>query len=245
MRLEGKVALISGAAKGMGASHARAVVREGGKVIIGDVLDGASQELAASLGDDRAIAVHLNVVDSDDWHKAVDAGLAKFGKIDVLVNNAGILHAAPIEDYTDADWQRIIDINLTGAMKGIRAIAPTMRKAGGGSIINISSTAGIKGFAGILGYVTTKFGLRGMTKAAAIELASLHIRVNSIHPGNIETDMTAGLYPSLKHVPMDRMGSAEEISNLVVYLASDESSFSTGAEFIADGGETAGMPSLF
>lgn len=245
MRLNGKVALISGAAKGMGAEHARAIVKEGGKVVLGDILDAANATLATELGAANALAVHLDVTNTQDWAKAVEAGEAKFGKIDVLINNAGILHAAPIAEYSDADWDRIIAINLTGAMKGIRAVTPAMRRAGSGSIINISSTAGIKAFAGILGYVTAKFGLRGMTKAAAIELAADRIRVNSIHPGNIETDMTAGLYQSLRHVPMERMGTPAEISNLMIYLASDESSFSTGAEFVADGGETAGMPNLF
>ncbi|MGD9661683.1 MAG: glucose 1-dehydrogenase [Porticoccaceae bacterium] len=245
MRLEGKVALISGAAKGMGASHARAIISEGGKVILGDISDEHTNSLAAELGDDNALAVHLDVTSASDWEQAVKTGVERFGKINVLVNNAGILHGAPLENYEDKDWYRLMDVNLNGVFKGIRAIIPAMKACGGGSIINISSTAGMKGFAGASAYVTSKFGIRGLTKAAAVELAMDGIRVNSVHPGNIDTDMIAGMYKKLPHVPMERMGKAEEISHLVVFLASDESSFSTGAEFLADGGEIAGMANLF
>jgi len=245
MRLEGKIALISGAAKGMGASHARAIVAEGGKVILGDISDEHTKSLAAELGSDNALAVHLDVTSANDWAQAVKAGIERFGKINVLVNNAGILHGAPLETYEDKDWYRLMDVNLNGVFKGIRAIIPAMKTCAGGSIINISSTAGMKGFAGASAYVTSKFAIRGLTKAAAVELAMDGIRVNSVHPGNIDTDMIAGMYKKLPHVPMERLGRAEEISNLVVFLASDESSFSTGAEFIADGGEIAGMANLF
>lgn len=245
MRLNGKVALISGAAKGMGASHARAIVAEGGKVILGDISDEQIKHLAAELGSDNALGVHLDVTSSSDWAQAVKAGVDRFGKINVLVNNAGILHGAPLQDYEDQDWYRLMDINLNGVFKGVRAVIPAMKACAGGSIINISSTAGMKGFSGASAYVTSKFAIRGLTKAAAVELAKDCIRVNSVHPGNIDTDMIAGMYKKLPHVPMERMGKAEEISSLVVFLASDESSFSTGAEFIADGGEIAGMPNLF
>lgn len=240
MRLDGKVALISGAARGMGASHARKIVEHGGKVLLGDILDDETASLAEELGGDNARAVHLDVRSTADWATAVDQGNQAFGVINVLVNNAGILHASPIEDYSDEDWQRILDVNVTGAFKGIRAVTPTMKNMGG-SIINISSVAGLRAFPRVIGYVTGKFALRGMTKSAAIELAQYDIRVNSVHPGNVSTDMIDGLHEHFKHVPMQRPGTPHEISELVVFLASDESSFSTGAEFIADGGETAGM----
>lgn len=239
MRLQGKVALISGAAKGMGASHARMIVAHGGKVVLGDILDDATNALAEELGKDNALAVHLDVSNTEDWNNAVQATIDAFGSINVLVNNAGILHGCPIEFYSDEQWEHIISINLTGSFKGIRAVTPFM-KAQGGSIINISSTAGLQGFPQVVGYVTSKFALRGLTKSAAIELAGFGIRVNSIHPGVVKTDLIDEIHDHRKFIPMNRLADSSEISNLVVFLASDESSFSTGSEFIADGGETCG-----
>lgn len=240
MRLSGKVALISGGARGMGAAHSRAIVREGGKVVIADIAADEGTRLAEELGD-SALFVELDVTSTPSWANAVATAVRHFGKLNVLVNNAGILHSSPIESYADEDWDRLLAINLSGTFKGMRAAVPELRKHAPASIINISSTAGLKGFAMVTAYVTSKFGVRGMTKAAAIELAPDRIRVNSIHPGNIATDMIAGVYPNFHHVPMDRAGQPDEISALVIYLASDESSFSTGAEFVADGGETAGV----
>lgn len=242
-RLEGKVALISGAAQGMGASHARAIVAQGGSVVIGDLNQEKGKELAAELGA-RALFVSLDVRKDDDWKSAVHQAVEKFGKLNVLVNNAGILKASPIVDTTNEDWQIVLDINLTGVFKGIRASIPELTKSGNGSIINISSTAGLKAFPGTAAYNTAKWALRGLTKTAALELASQGVRVNSIHPGNVKTPMIDGLYLSYKHVAQNRAGEPQEISNLVVFLASDESSFSTGSEFIADGGETIGLPDL-
>lgn len=245
MHLAGKVALVSGAAKGMGASHARALAKAGARVVLADVLIDQCLANASELGGDLTAAAALDVTSADDWAAAVDVALRRFGRLDILVNNAGILLPNGIEACSDADWDRVLAVNLTGAFKGIRAVIPAMREAGGGSIINVSSTAGLKGFAGVPAYVASKFGLRGLTKSAAIELAPLAIRVNSIHPGNIDTDMIEGMYKAFNHVPMNRCGIASEISKMVIFLASDDSSFSTGAEFIADGGECSGTPSLF
>lgn len=245
MSVSGKVVLISGAAKGMGANEARAFAAAGAKVVLGDVLDDQARALASELGEDKAVAVHLDVRSAADWAHAVATAQSRFGRLDVLVNNAGILRLTEIETCTDEEWDLVLGINLAGTFKGIRAAIPAMKAAGGGSIVNISSTAGLKGFGSVPAYISSKFGVRGLTKAAAIELAPSNIRVNSVHPGNIATDMVDGLYPNFKHVPMNRLGRPDEISKLVLFLASDDSSFSTGAEFVADGGETSGMPNLF
>ena len=159
----------------------------------------------------------------------------------MLVNNAGIANFGPIEEYSHADWDKIIAINLTGVFNGIKAALPALKQAGGGSIINISSTAGIRGFPALSGYTASKFGVRGLTKAVALDVGKDGIRVNSVHPGVIRTPMTSSITEDTRHVAMDRTADPQEVANLVVFLASDESSFSTGAEFIADGGETAGL----
>ncbi|MFJ5956474.1 SDR family oxidoreductase [Paenarthrobacter sp. NPDC092416] len=242
-RLEGKVALISGAAQGMGASHARAIVQHGGSVVIGDVDDERGKLLADSLGP-QARFVHLDVRNSADWDEAVAFAISEFGRLNVLVNNAGVLRHSGVELCTDEEWDLVVGINLTGAFKGIRAVADEFKRSSPSSVINISSTAGLKGFAGFTAYGSSKWGLRGLTKNAAIELAPYGIRVNSVHPGNIKTQMIDGLYMDFSHVPQGRAGNPEEISSLVVLLASDESSFSTGSEFVADGGETTGLPAI-
>ena len=239
-RVAGKVALISGGARGMGAAHAELLVAEGAKVVIGDILDAEGEATAARLGDSVRF-VHLDVTKPDDWDTAVSAAVDGFGGLDILVNNAGIANFAPIEDYTLEQWNLIIAINLTGTFNGIKAAIPALKKSGRGSIINISSTAGIKGVAALPGYTAAKFAVRGLTKEIAIDLGRYNIRANSIHPGNIRTPMTDGLDVDQSLVPLGRMGDASELSAMVLFLASDESSFSTGAEFIADGGETAGI----
>ena len=244
-RLVGKVALISGGARGMGESHARGIVAEGGSVVIADVLDELGAALAAELGP-RAIFVHVDVTSTADWENAVAQAVDVFGSLNVLINNAGILTVAPIGEITDAQWDRLIAINLTGAFKGVRAAAAVLATFAPSSIVNVSSTAGLTGFAGGIAYVSSKFALRGLTKAAAVELGRSGVRVNSVHPGNITTPMTAGFADApVPHVAMNRFGEPSEITNLVVFLASDESSFSTGSEFIADGGETAGNATAF
>ncbi|WP_435526705.1 SDR family oxidoreductase [Microbacterium aurantiacum] len=240
-RLEGKVVLLTGGAGGMGISHARAIIREGGRVVLADVDDAAGRRVSEDLGD-AASFVHLDVTRTNDWEDVVAHIRRTSGRLDVLVNNAGILGFSPIEEYEDAAWDRIIAINLTGAFKGIRAAVPLLAEGTTVSIINVSSTAGLRGFAGVAGYNASKFGLRGLTKSAAVELAPRGIRVNSLHPGNVDTAMIAGFFDAFPHVPLKRAAKPEEISELVVDLASDESAYATGAEFVIDGGETAGLP---
>jgi 3alpha(or 20beta)-hydroxysteroid dehydrogenase len=240
-RVSGKVALISGGARGMGASHARLLVEEGAKVVIGDILDEEGTALAAELGEDRARYVHLDVTDYAEWEAAVAVATEAFGRLDVVVNNAGIANFGPIEEYTIEAWQKIIDINLTGVFYGIKAAIPALKESGKGSIINISSTAGLQGYEALPGYNAAKFGVRGLTKNAALDLGRYNIRVNSVHPGVIRTPMTEELETPQNHVALHRVGEPIELSNLILFLASDESSFSTGAEFVADGGETAGL----
>lgn len=241
-RLSNKVAIISGGARGMGAAYARAIVREGGSVVIGDVLDADGKELAEELGE-RAAYAHLDVTDFDAWNQATSLAVETFGKLDTLVNNAGILTTGTIEEYSVSDWTRIIGINLTGQFLGVKAAVPHLIAAAPASIINVSSTAGFKGFSALHGYTASKFGVRGLTKSLAVELAPRGVRVNSVHPGSIRTAMTEGL-DSAKLNPMQRLGDVNEMANLIVFLASDESSFSTGSEFTADGGELAGSQAL-
>lgn len=244
-RLKGKVALVTGGARGMGESHARGIVAEGGKVVIADVLDADGIKLAEELAP-NAIFVHLDVTSTADWDNAIAETISAFGSLNVLVNNAGILTVAPIGDLTDEQWDRLIGINLTGTFKGIRAAAPVLAANAPSSIINVSSTAGLAGFSGGTAYVSSKFAIRGLTKAAAVEFGREGVRVNSIHPGNVNTPMTAGFSDAkVPHVAMNRFGEASEITNMVIFLASDESSFSTGAEFVADGGERAGNATPF
>lgn len=242
-RLKDKTALITGAASGMGASHARAFVREGAKVMIADINDDDGAALADELGD-AARYVHLNVTSPNDWAAAVEATLEAFGSLNVLVNNAGILDGGALGKYSLERWQRILDVNLTGPFLGTTAALPALKASAPASVINISSTAGLEGIAGMHGYTASKFGLRGFTKSAALELAAFHVRVNSVHPGSIRTPMTAGL-PGAAPVDfsestLTRPAVPEEVTNVVLFLASDESSFSTGAEFVVDGGITAG-----
>ncbi|MBC7441047.1 MAG: SDR family oxidoreductase [Ramlibacter sp.] len=239
-RVTGKVALISGGARGMGAAHARLLAKEGAKVVIGDILDSEGAALATELGE-NARFIHLDVTRYEDWEAAVALAVTEFGGLDVLVNNAGIANWGPIADYTIEAWNAIIAINLTGPFLGIKAAVPEIIKSKAGSIINIASTAGIQGYEALPGYTATKFGLRGLTKAVALDLGQYNVRVNSVHPGVIKTSMTEGLDLAQNHVALHRAGEPEEVSNLILFLASDESSFSTGAEFIVDGGETAGL----
>lgn len=238
-RLTGKVALISGAARGMGAAHARAMVEQGARVVVADVLDDAGRDVADALGE-AGHYVHLDVTEPDQWDGAVTETLTRFGHLDVLVNNAGILNFGFFEDYAVAEWKRSIDVNLTGVFLGIRAVVTPMKDHGGGSIINVSSIEGLAGTMASHGYTASKFGVRGLTKSAALELGPADIRVNSIHPGLIRTPMIEGLPEDIFQSALGRAAEPEEVSRLVVYLASDESSYSTGSEFVVDGGVTAG-----
>ncbi|MGB8390049.1 SDR family oxidoreductase [Mycobacterium sp.] len=239
-RLTGKVALVSGGARGMGESHVRMMVAEGAKVVFGDILDQEGEVVAKELGD-SAHYVHLDVTQPECWESAVATALDKFGGLNVLVNNAGIINVGTIEDYALSEWQRILDINLTGVFLGIRAVVKPMKDAGVGSIINISSIEGMAGTLGCHGYTATKFGVRGLTKSAAMELGPSGIRVNSIHPGLIRTPMTEWVPEDIFQSALGRIAEPKEVSSLVVYLASDESSYSTGSEFVVDGGTTAGL----
>ena len=238
--VSGKVVLISGGARGLGAAHARRLVDEGARVVLGDVLDERGEALAAELGI-AARYVHLDVTEPADWDAAVAVALAEFGRLDVLVNNAGVAVAAPVDQITASDWHHVVDVNLNGVFYGIQAVIPAMKQAGGGSIINISSTAGLKGYPDLAVYTATKWAVRGLTKSVALDLGRYAIRVNSVHPGFIRTPMTDGLSRSRRHVAVPRPGEPEEVAELIVFLASDASSFSTGAEFVVDGGESAGV----
>ncbi|BDZ65074.1 SDR family oxidoreductase [Agromyces mangrovi Wang et al. 2018] len=239
-RVDGKVALITGAARGMGASHARLLLAEGASVVIGDILDDDGAALAAELGE-RVRYVHLDVRDYGQWEDAVATAVGVFGGLDILINNAGLVKSAPIDEHSIEDWDLVIAVNLSGAFYGIRAAAEALKASGRGSIINVSSDAGLQGYEKITGYNASKFGLRGLTKNAALDLGRYNIRVNTVHPGLIRTPMVAGIEFPQDHVALHRVGEMEELSKLVLFLASDESSFSTGAEFVADGGESAGL----
>jgi 3alpha(or 20beta)-hydroxysteroid dehydrogenase len=240
-RVDNKVALITGGARGMGAADARMLVKEGAKVVIGDILDDEGQALADELGD-AARYVHLDVSSADDWTAAVETALSSFGTLNVLVNNAGIVQVGPLKTLDVARWQKVLDVNLTGPMLGTKAVIGPMIEAGGGSIINVSSIEGLRGAAYVHSYVASKWGLRGLTKSSALELASSNIRVNSIHPGFIRTPMTEHLPEDMVQTPLGRPGTPDEVATFVVFLASDESSFSTGSEFVVDGGLVTDVP---
>jgi 3alpha(or 20beta)-hydroxysteroid dehydrogenase len=243
-RLAGKVAIITGAARGQGEAHARRFVAEGARVVLGDVLDADGERVAASLGD-AATFVHLDVTSAADWDRAVAAAEA-FGPLNVLVNNAAIHWVKPIEFESIERLEKIWRVNFAGSYLGIQKVIAPMRAAGGGSIVNVSSTAGLTGLAYHSAYGHTKWALRGVTKVAAVELGGDRIRVNSVHPGPINTDMLSkspGAEPDIarfQHLPARRYGEPEEVSSLMVFLASDESAFMTGTEFVIDGGSQAG-----
>lgn len=237
-RLAGKVALITGGASGMGAAMASRFVREGASIIVADMNVDSGRALEASLGP-QARYTPLNVRSERDWNNAVAAAERQFGHLSVLVNCAGILKESSLEDTTPEEYRLLTDVMQFGVYLGMRAAAPSMRKGGGGSIINISSTAGMVGYLQTFAYTAAKWAVRGMTKAAALDLADGKIRVNSIHPGNTDTPMIQGNDYSVAEVPLKRNASAEEIANLALFLASDEALYITGAEHVIDGGFTA------
>lgn len=247
-RLAGCVAIVSGAAVGQGAAEARLLAAQGAKVVLGDVDDTAGKAVADAIGD-AAVYHHLDVRSEEDWRATLDAAVAAFGTVTGLVNNAGIvtkprsIKSTPVEDY-----QRVLEVNLVGAYTGIHVVSPAIVDAGGGSIVNISSVNGFVGGWGVAGYVSSKFGLRGLTRVAALELARKNVRVNSVHPGPIDTAMLAvGLPEGLDApkvmgavTPAGRCGTPEDVASVVAFLLSDESSYCYGAEFVVDGGLLAG-----
>ena len=238
-RFDGTVALISGGARGMGAAHVRGLVAEGAKVVFGDILDDEGRGLQDEVGDSTRY-VHLDVTDEADWRAAVDAAEEEFGPINLLVNNAGIVSYGAVDLMEPDEFRRVIDINLTGTFLGMHFTVPSMRKAGGGAIINISSTAGLMGYATIAAYGASKWGVRGMTKAVALELGSDNIRVMSIHPGPIRTPMTEGMGEELTLAqPIKRFGDPEEVTKLMMFMAAD-ATYSTGSEWVIDGGAVLG-----
>lgn len=244
--LKGKVALITGAARGQGEQEARLFAERGAEVVLCDVLDAEGKKVAADIGD-AARYIHLDVSDANAWERAVKETVATFGKLNVLVNNAAIAGIKPFAEMTEQDYMRVIQINQLGVFLGMRAVAGPMKAAGGGSIINISSIAGMGGMMGGMAYCASKFAVRGMTKVAAMELGPDKIRVNSIHPGGVLTPMvTEALSADIASrafaaVPLGRISQPREMATLAAYLASDDSSYSTGSEFVADGGMTAGF----
>ena len=246
-KLAGKIALITGAARGQGAAEARLFAEEGATVILTDVEDDVGEALATEIGG-AADYVHLDVTSESEWQRLAEDIGRQHGHLDICVNNAGIIRLGPFEHTTLADYEAVVRVNQFGVFLGMRTSIPLMRKAGGGSIVNISSIDGLVGMSFAAGYVASKFAVRGMTKAAALELGSENIRVNSIHPGGVNTPMLTGLQSEpqeqgagFSRVPLGRVGEPEEVARLALYLASDDSSYSTGSEFIIDGGLTAGF----
>ena len=248
-RLEGKVALISGGARGQGAAEAKLFAREGAKVVFGDVLDDEGKQVEAEIAElgGEALYVHLDVTSEADWRAAVDTAVSRYGKLDLLVNNAGIVLRKGIEETSVEEWDRVMAVNAKGVFLGTKAAIPDMRRAGGGSIINISSQLGLVGTDNSSPqYQASKGAVRLLTKATAIQYAGEGIRCNSVHPGPIITPMTEAGRANpqrqevmLSRIPLGRYGLAEDVAYGVLFLASDESSFMTGSELVIDGGWTA------
>ena len=247
-RLNGKSCLISGGAKGLGAAQARLFAREGGGVAVGDILDSAGARLVDELTGSGAgsIFVRLDVTSEGDWERAVDAVMREFGTLDIVVNNAGIYNRALAEDTTLEEWERVMSVNATGVFLGTRAAIPAMRRSGGGSIVNMSSVAGLVGSRTQTVYNASKGAVRLLTKSTAVQYAPEGIRANSVHPGVIETDMLREVLRNederatrIASTPIPRFGTPEDVAHGVLFLASDESSYVTGAELVIDGGLTA------
>ncbi|HWF53287.1 MAG TPA: glucose 1-dehydrogenase [Solirubrobacteraceae bacterium] len=247
-RVEDKVALITGAARGMGAATARLFVAEGARVLLTDVVDDEGLALAAELGD-RAAYTHLDVTDESQWEAALSVAEERFGAVTVLVNNAGILRAIPLTAMSLEEYQSVVDVNQTGVFLGMKTVVPGMAVAGAGSIVNVSSIDGLQGSPALLAYVAAKFAVRGMTRVAALELAGMNIRVNTVCPGATRTRMMdcpdmAGIdieALSNRMAPLGRMGEAHEVADAILYLASDAAGYITGTDLTVDGGTTAGV----
>ena len=240
-KLDGKIAVITGAASGMGIRHAEKFVEEGAKVVLADIAAEAGQKLADELGV-NARFFKLNVASAEGWDEVVKFTEKEFGPINVLVNNAGIGIFKLMDDLTVEDFQKTMDVNTLSIFLSLKAVVPAMKKAGGGSIVNISSVDGMRGAATATAYCASKFAVNGITRCAAVELGTSNIRVNTVHPGVIKTPMAeqgeiAEIIAALEQgVPMKRAGTTDDVSNLVIFLASDDSTYCTGAEFVIDGG---------
>ena len=249
MRLEGKVAIITGGANGMGAEECRIFAREGAKVVIADVVEEQGRQVEAEIAESGgdAVFMKLDVTSETNWAEAVEATVARYGKVDILVNNAGISGTHDEDTMSTQAWERFMDINAKGVFLGMKSVIPQMQEAGGGAIVNISSISGIVGQSGNhMGYNASKGAVRIVTKSAAVQYAQDGIRVNSVHPGTMPPMRSSAaarnqdLIPdTLDTVPMGRRGRVEEVGNAVLFLASDEASYITGAELVVDGGLTA------
>jgi 3alpha(or 20beta)-hydroxysteroid dehydrogenase len=250
-RLSGKVAVVSGGARGQGEAEVRRFVAEGARVVFGDVLVEEGRALAAELGPDVAFVPH-DVTDEAQWAGVVAEAEARYATVGVLVNNAGVFrYGVPVHETSPDEFRRIVEVNQVGTFLGMRAVVPSLLRNRGGSIVNISSSAGLQGAAGTIAYTSTKWAVRGMTKVAAMEYGKAGIRVNSVHPGRIDTEMLrpgrvgpidpAEEAATYAMTPIPRMGRVEDVVNLVVFLVSDEADYCTGAEFVVDGGYTAGL----
>ncbi len=245
-RLENKIGIVTGAAMGQGAAIARRFASEGARVVLADVADTEGKAVADEIGS-AARYVHHDVTDEASWDEAVRVARDSFGPPNVLVNNAGILRWAPLEEHSLDDYLAVVRVNQVGCFLGMKAVIGPMKEAGGGSIVNTASTAGLEGNAGTIGYSASKFAVRGMTKTAALELGKYNIRVNTVCPGGINTKMGnpfdnegADLNAAFKRQAIARIGDPDEIAQMMVFLASDESSYCTGADFVVDGGYTIG-----
>ena len=247
MRLEGKVAIITGGARGQGEAEARLFAREGASVVIGDVLVEQGQQVETEISETggQAVFVKLDVTSESDWEHAVDTAVGHFGKLDILVNNAGIIRTEGLLDTTEQLWDQVMDVNATGVFLGTRYVLPEMRRAGGGSIVNISSTSGLTASGWAAAYHASKGAVRIFTKSAAVQFAKDNIRVNSVHPGGVRTPMLTEAYSEetlaarLPRIPLGRRAEPDDIAYPVLFLASDEASYMTGAELVVDGGLTA------
>ena len=245
-RLSGKVAIVTGGARGMGAQTCRLFVQEGARVVIADVLGDEGRALASELGD-AAVFMHLDVSEEPSWRSLVEQTVERFGRIDVLVNNAAVLVFGAVDELPKQQFERALAINLTGTFLGIRAVAPIMKKQRAGSIVNISSVDGLRGVNALAAYVSSKWGVRGLTKVAALELGHHGVRVNSVHPGGVNTQMSNPRGAPLEevnkayaNVPLQRVGDPDEIARATLFLASDEASYCNGSELAVDGGMAAG-----